>query len=128
MNSVSSLRTRRSTSRRFGTDTGATAVEYALLVAGIALVMLVGVAFVGGRIGGGVAAAAEALSGTSTGLGNSVVTAPAQACAGRGIVNGRDTVAPTCNTTTGTWTCPQNYDLDRVSGRGTGSVYTCEED
>ncbi len=68
MTFLRSLRSPPDHHRRFGSDRGATAVEYALLVAGVALVMIVGVAFLGSSIGGGVASAAEAMSGAGAGV------------------------------------------------------------
>jgi Flp pilus assembly pilin Flp len=142
---------RRAVSTRMGGDRGATAVEYALLVAGVAIVMILGVAFLGSSLNSGVASAAEALSGggQSVAGGQPVAgeqsvagveqaapepVAPEQAaanvrsCTGQAVAAGRRNLSPSCDTTTGEWTCPRGYDLDRVSGRGNGSVYTCEED
>lgn len=148
---------RRAVSTRMGGDRGATAVEYALLVAGVAIVMILGVAFLGSSLNSGVASAAEALSGGGQSVaggqpvagGQSVAgeqsvagveqaapepVAPEQAaanvrsCTGQAVAAGRGNLSPSCDTTTGEWTCPRGYDLDRVSGRGNGSVYTCEED
>jgi Flp pilus assembly pilin Flp len=132
-----------------GSDRGATAIEYALLVAGVAIVMIVGVAFLGSSLNTGFASAAGTLSG-----GGQVAAADQQApaeqapaeqapaeqapaeqtpasvrsCSGQAVAAGRGNVSPTCNTTTGEWTCPRGYDLDRVNARGNGEVYTCEED
>ena len=76
-----SLRALRATTVRSGSDRGATAIEYALLVAGVAIVMLVGVAFLGSSIGAGVASAAGAMT---TGAGSTGETGPGRCGAGCG--------------------------------------------
>jgi len=153
---------RRSTSACVGGDRGATAVEYALLVSGIAIVMIVGVAILGSNLNAGMASAAGAMSGSASTAGATDqdqdqaaaeqeaarvaaeqeaaaeaarVAAEQEAaasatvnCTGKGVATGRDAVSPTC-TKSGTWTCPRDYDLEKVGkGRGASAVYTCKSD
>ena len=176
---------RRSTSVCVYGDRGATAVEYALLVSGIAIVMIVGVAILGSNLNAGMASAAGAMSGSASTAGATDqdqdqaeaaeaarvaaeqeaaaaeaarvaaeqeaarvaaeqeaaaaeaarVAAEQEAaasatvnCTGKGVATGRDAVSPTC-TKGGTWTCPRDYDLEKVGkGRGASAVYTCKSD
>lgn len=76
MTFLRSLRAIQATTVRSGSDRGATAIEYALLVAGVAIVMIVGVAFLGSSIGAGVASAAGAMT---TGAGSTGEADPAAA-------------------------------------------------
>ena len=137
MRSDLATRSARRTSRR--DDRGATAVEYALIIAGVAIAIVTSVALIGGRVGTGVANAAQGLSGAPT-TASTASTAPAPAtpsstatptptstagtCNGTSVAAERGDVAPTCPTGSTTWQCPRGYGLERV-GAERLNQYTC---
>jgi Flp pilus assembly pilin Flp len=101
---------RRSFGHPTDADRGATAIEYALLIALVGSVVFASVTFLGGRLTAKFTSAAGAL----VGVGGNAGGGSGGPCA---VLAPEGTPAPTCTVSGGAavWSCPANYTVDAES-------------
>lgn len=99
-------------------DHGATAVEYAILIALVGIVIVVAVGLLGGTLSSTFASAADSLQP------DVAAAAAPQTCPPTGVdPPDEDKVMPTCDASTWEWTCPSGWDLEHED-----SEYFCKKD
>jgi len=101
-----------------GDERGVTAVEYAILIALVGIVIVMAVGLLGRTLSGTFASAAGSLQPVA-----GAAEAP-QTCPPTGVdPPDVDKVMPTCDTSTWEWTCADGWDLEHEN-----SEYFCKKD